>query len=382
MTDTTEPTASSDSLPLPLPLPPPDSNPPGWLLSPYKMAPAIEGEAVVLAQTEAEQQDVPTQYAFDPTKPTIDQTRSAAITSIRDNFAALAPAATINPALYLTKANPVATGNMSLTQTGSSVFFTMNAATAGQWSVMQWGSVGITRFDMMTDGGGGMYCRTYDAAGTYKGSAWVFDTTLAVVSYSFDRVIFHPGPPTAQLGRSSSMTLDMYRPGTAGVSFQETANNALGRVFAQGGSVFFDFATADVQGQPRPVQGPTLFLRSWDTAGSVQTRLSMDPLGGINIPWGSIASSYAYVGTQTGYAMDFRKYQTYAIDAGSSIASFVFGQGGQVSRIWVASPGAITLPTAGVYYPQGGAVWGAKFTIISVLYIHSSAIFLSFTPYD
>ena len=92
----------------PADFPPPPPRPP--FTSPYGMFPDVDAARDELAAEIAERGSVidPLAVPFDPTKPTIDQTRSNAIDAIRNNFAALNTASTIDPTLYLKKTGDVA----------------------------------------------------------------------------------------------------------------------------------------------------------------------------------------------------------------------------------------------------------------------------------
>jgi hypothetical protein len=368
MADTTEPTPPDQA--------PPESNPPGWLISPYRMAPAIEGEAVALAEVEAGQQDVPTLYAFDPTKPTIDQTRSAAITSIRDNFAALAPAATIDPTLYLPKTGGVAL-DLKIANPTSFTRLTLDSI-AGQPTQIVWRQAGITRFNWEIAADGSMISLyTYDNLGALyslpfqatrstqqvlTGHNWVFGGTLA--------------------GRNALYPIDILKPYWAGILIQESTTNAARVAHFNNGEIYEDYYVATAAGDPNPASaGPKVHIRQQIFNGSVQERLIFDIYGGISTGYGVFASNYAWLGTVNG-ALDFRACATMGVAAGSVITAFTFAQVGQVARILVSGAGAITLPASGLSLPQGGAVWGGRMTLVGLINVDATITLLTFTPYD
>ena len=80
--------------------------------------------------------------------------------------------------------------------------------------------------------------------------------------------------------------------------------------------------------------------------------------------------------------LDFRQYQTIGVTNGSVITAITFAQTGQVARILVAGGGAITLPATGMRLPQGGAVWGGTYTLVSFVNVDPSVTLVAFTPYD
>jgi len=373
MADTTEPPAPADP-----PVPPPESNPPGWLISPYRMAPAIEGEAVALADVEAGQQDAPTLYAFDPTKPTIDQTRSAAITSIRDNFAALAPTAGADLTQYLKKTGDTALDLRIASPTG--LTYLRLESIAGQNAQVLWRQGGVTRFIMDLNASAdwlGTY--TCDNAGNTSSLALQLGRTTQ------QNLTGHNWVFSGALGtRQNLYTIDIYRPYYAGILIHESTTNAVARIVSTT-DVYYDHYLGLASGDVNTASpGPNIHFRQQVANGSTQERLTFDKNGGINVAYGAIGSNFNNLSAvMTNWTPDFRLYQGYGVLAGSSIAGFTFASLGQVARIMVVSPGAITLPTGSQYrMPQGGAVYGALYTMISIIYINSGAILFNFVPYD
>jgi len=371
MTDTTEPTAPPpDSNP-------PDSNPPGWLLSPYKMAPAIEGEAAVLAATERAAEVEPFGAPFDPTKPTIDQTRSNAITSIRDNFAALAPAATIDPTAYLPKVNPV-TNALAIRPTTGTAWLTLDGA-AGHWSGIKWGTGGKQFWDIIADAAGTYYLRNYDSAGTYRGNALVIANDLSSAAFSIPMVMFQPQP--GGVVRNTNVNIDVIRASNAGYVVMETTYNSQTRVVNNNGNCYYDHWTADAAGNQTGNPGPPVIIRQSNTVGALQPRISFINDGQIQVNWGTICSGYVWYGGPATFTLEFKTTQTCGVAPGSVIGGILLGQPGHVVRIFVAGNGAITLPSY-IRIPQGGAVWGTYATMISLWFQGGSSVYASFVPYD
>jgi hypothetical protein len=79
-------------------------------MSPYQVFPTEDAarEAVVAAAADGRDQPTPQVAVWDPTKPTIDQTRANAILAIQQNFESLIPIAGIVPAQYLKKTGDTA----------------------------------------------------------------------------------------------------------------------------------------------------------------------------------------------------------------------------------------------------------------------------------
>jgi hypothetical protein len=79
-------------------------------------------------------------------------------------------------------------------------------------------------------------------------------------------------------------------------------------------------------------------------------------------------------------ALDFRLFQTYYCNVGSTVTALTMNPG-QIGRIEVVGNGAITISQASIHWAAGSPVWGTVVTIISI-YFDGSNYFLTTTPFN
>ena len=373
-----------DKVPPPSPANFPVSPPRAPFLSPYGMFPDVDAARDALAAEAAggrgggggEPPTIdPLAVPFDPTKPTIDQTRSNAIDSIRNNFAALNVASAIDPTLYLKKTGDVAT-DLSIGHPTSTSGLNLNPI-AGQVGAIYWKQAAVTKYaawaylDSQT-----WYLTAYpDAGGQFNVfSARRSDGALVIggnvaISGGFSRTT-----------QSAPIHLEIYK--STPVVLMQHADGSTFRVLVNSAGAYIDSWLASTGADVAPAVGArSLFLRTQDASGAVQNRLTLDPGGGILAGVGAFVGNYAWLGGPATFALDFHTCQTAGIQAGSTVMSITM-MAGQIARIFVNGSGAITLPAA-VHVPVGGATWGTVATIVSLLALDASGnnIFATFVPF-
>jgi hypothetical protein len=273
--------------------------------------------------------------AFDPTKPTIDQTRKDAIDSIRSNFQNLP---TVTPAgadkQVQFRDGAVFGGDAGLTY--DKVTDTLTVAGAIGVPTLNAQTVNITPGNLTLSGGG---------------AATIIGSTGAI----------------AQAGGAAKLEVRSAAGGDAAyMTFHRPA-------------VFAGYFGLDTDNQWK-VGGYSYGAASYKIL-TEQNSFGLDANKGL---WanGGIISTYLWLGGPSTFAtVDFRQGQTLGMQAGSIITS-INAYPGMVGRIWVNGNGAITLP-ATVHIPVGGATWGIFGTMVSLVSLDASGYFLAtFVPYN
>lgn len=341
--------------------------------------------------------------AFDATKPTIDQTRAAAIDAIQKNFAALSPLFTSGVTSFNTRNGAVTLNNVDVTTALG--YFPVNRAgdtmTGGLTAAALLSNTWVAVVDQTAPGtlgrrwmltvpndilylqrGGGDWVQSWSGVSGWTAFATDVRVGIGVTPRS-------PG--------GNNVRLDISGTGAQRVMLQSSTAGETIRFISSVGGVFFDHLYTDSSANISAVASPSLIYRFTNPSGVTQNYWRVhgsgliqvgdytgDPLVGQNNSYGAaIGSSIVYFGLITAGTIDFRTAQTISCLPGSSITAILMAYG-QVGRILVVGNGTITLP-ASVKTPRGGPLWGAAYTIISLLCNKPDApqvIFASFTPYD
>jgi hypothetical protein len=311
-------------------------------ISPYRNFPEI-GEPHEI-EVQLEPPPLPVLYAtFDPSKPTIDQTRQAAIDAIRTNFQNL----------------PMAVPGGGTTQ--------VQFNDAGAFG----GDAGLT------------YAKATDTL-TVAGA-------LAVPTITAQAVTINPGSLTVQGGGSG------YFIGSAGVIAQAAGASKL-EVRANSGTdaaymtfhrpnSFAAYFGLDTDNTWR-VGGYSYGAASYrllheansfnlNTAGQLSTGLAI--VSALTVLGAAVIGGYAWKGAWNG-ALDFRTAQTFGVGPASTITSMA-GAGGQIVRILVAGGGSIAMP-ASVKWADGSPTWGTTYTLISGWTDGGGTFWMSTTPFS
>ena len=358
-------------------VPPAPPRPP--FTSPYGMFPDVDAARDALAAEAAQRGNVidPHAVPFDPTKPTIDQTRSNAIDSIRNNFAALGTAAAIDPTQYLKKTGDTAT-DLAIAHPSAASTFVLNPK-AGQVGQVLWEQAAVVKFAMYSapdssywgmqatpDTGGAFnvfLIRRADGASLLNGNLRIGD--------NFPRT--STGAP---------INLDIYNAAKPATFVMQYNDGTALRLTATNAGNYIDSLYAGTGAAVDPAIGArTLYMRTQDASGTVQNRLTFDPAGGLLAGVAAFVGNYAWLGGPSTFALDFHTVQTAGVQAGSTISGVTM-MAGQVARIFVNGSGGVTLP-AGVHIPVAGATFGTTATIVSLLALDASGnnIFATFVPF-
>lgn len=352
--------------------------PPADLPSPYRTYPSTEAGKEVRTPTPF---DVPALYAFDPTKPTIDQTRLAAIDAIRANFVALTPAATADLSAFLPKTGGIAT---DLIIRNSGQVGPIVDAISGGFPNYKLSVSGLLKFSLNTNAAGTVFrLHTYDDAGVLAGVVMNAKRDLTGVQFVVPISVASAGYPRTLSG--VPINLDVYGTATQVAVVQNTASGVGLRFIAHSaGAVYLDCAMMNAAGADVATAGGPLNVRTVDSAGVIQQRLGILPTGEIKAEPGQAAFVGGFQFASGGGTLDFRRNQAYAVAAGGSVV--ISMPAGAVGRILVyGGAGGITLaPSAGgaLHHPQSGLLWGAAFTLVSLYCWDGANILTSFTPYD
>jgi hypothetical protein len=343
--------------------------------SPYGMYPNVDAARDELAVREAERGNVidPLAVPFDPTKPTIDQTRSNAIDSIRNNFAALTSAAAIDPTIYLKKTGGLAT-DLTVTHPTSTTGMVLNPI-AGQVGAIYWFQASANKFAAWVSADSSTWIVTAypDAGGPWN----VFSARRSDGAVAFgNNVAISAG--FARTSQGAAVHLEINKP-TPVFLMQHSDGGAL-RLLTNAAGTYIDAWLAATGADVAPVAGArSLFVRTQDSTGAVQTRLTFDPSGAMLAGVGAFVGAYRSLGAGS-FAPDFRLGQTVGVAPGATITSVTLAAG-QVGRIFVTGGGAITIPSTW-RVQQGGAVWGTVNTIVSLFSPDGATILATFVPFQ
>jgi hypothetical protein len=311
--------------------------------SPYRMLPTIE-LAPTFEPAAPEYALTPTPLAaFDPSKPTIDQTRQNAIDSIRSNFQ-----------------------NLPTTVPG------------GGTTQVQFNDAGVFGGDA-----GLVYTKATDTLGIGSTlNAPTINATTVNISGQFvmQGGVMYPTPSTGAIAVASpGHKLEVRNAGTAG----DAAMIAFHRVgtFAAVFGIDTD-NTWRVGGWSMGTYSYRLLHEgnSFAIDTSANLNFATHTLYGTGyVSAGAVIGSYLYMGAQGGAALDFRVHQTFGVTAGSTIASMVASVG-QVCRILVNGNGSVALP-ASLKWSDGSPVWGSVTTFIN-MWTDGSIFWASTTPFN
>jgi len=353
--------------------PEPPTNGHALFTSPYGMFPDVDAARDALAARAAEKGNViePLAAVFDPTKPTIDQTRANAIHAIQQNFEALIPVSVpVDHSVYLKKTNDTA-ANLYVNP-GALV---MDGG-AGGWSMISWRQAGVQRWDTFCDSGGFYVTAYLDGGGSYNLLVLGRQARVATI---YGRLGVGGAP--RDMGGAAAIGLDVQTPGLVTALINDTSSGASFRIQATSGGTYLDgISSRGDNGAMWVTPGIPLMVRTQDAAGALQTRLRFDPSGAIMTNSSAFVGGFLWYGGPAAFTPDFRIAQTIGIQPGSSITTVVLVTG-QVARIYVNGPGAVPYP-ASWHIQQGGAVWGLAFTVINLWTHDGTNIFATFTPYD
>jgi hypothetical protein len=177
---------------------------------------------------------------------------------------------------------------------------------------------------------------------------------------------------------------DMRSAGVQRFVIQDLTSGVAIRLSTDPVGTFFDNFKLNADGSLGGIPSAPFALRLQDSVGAVfnAIRCTSDHLiylgdNALAVP-GAVVSTILALGAING-PLDFGKYQTATVTAGSTVTAITMTTG-QVGRILVTTGGAITLPGA-VKLPRGGAVYGTVSTVIGLVY-DGTAVRASFTPYD
>jgi len=355
--------------------------------SPYRMFPDVDAARDELAREAAEHGNVidPQAAVWDPTKPTIQQTRANAISSIQQNFEALIPTKAIDPSGYLKKTNDTAQDLRIKSSVSTSVFHMDGLS--GQTKNLTFETNGTIDFDMLT------------ALGDATGAAWFkFRAWAQTGSVPSIKEIMHVNRTDGNVafaqnvsvgaqrapGDQSPFNLDINGPVPRQFIIHETssANGVMWRTHVASTGVYWDILGAYADGRIAPIGSQPLNIRSADNVtGALQSRLTVNSDGAIRCEIGGFTGRYTFVANAGDWVhCDLRTGGTTQGMAAGCVVSGISLHDGQVARLYVASYGA------GIYYPAnwyvtpGGPQWG-YLTVITLLQLGATT-FATFVPYN
>lgn len=309
-------------------------------ISPYRTYPVmIEPHEEFVEQ---QPPPLPTLYAFDSSKPTIDQTRQAAIDSIRTNFQNL-PMAVPGGATTYVQFNDAGTFGGDAGMTYAKATDTLTIAGAVNVPTVNVQTLNVTPGSLTVSGGG---------AGTFSGSTGV---------------IGQAGGTSKLEVRANSGTdaayMTFHRPNSFAAYFGLDTDNTWRVGGYSYGAVSYRLLH----------EGNSFNL---NTANTLSTALAI--VSSLTVSAKAVIGSYSWLGAWNG-ALDFRNYQTYGVGPGSTITSMAAAVG-QIVRILVAGGGAIAMP-AGIKWADGSPTWGTTYTLISG-WTDSGTFWMSTTPFS